>query len=109
MKNNLKKWDVVWINLDPTMCNEMKKTRPCIIVSPSAINKNLNTITIVPLSTNIKELPTRVTISHNNKQGSVCIEQVRTVTKERIVSVDKYPVREKYRELITQTLFEYFK
>lgn len=109
MKKSYKKWDVVWVNLDPAKGNEIKKVRPCIIVSPNAINKNLEIVTVVPLTSTIRELPMRVTIEHNRKQGSVCIEQVRTIAKERIMSVDKQPVKEEYRERIIQTLFEYFK
>lgn len=104
-----KKWDVVWANLDPTKGNEIKKKRPCVIISPNAINNTLNIITIAPLTSTIKDLPTRVAIVHNRKSGDVCIEQIRTISKERIVSIDKQPIKEEYRESIILTLFEYFK
>lgn len=106
---NYKKWDVVWVELDPTRGNEIRKTRPCVIVSPNAINNTLNIATIVPLSSTIREWPMRITVTHNGKQSSICIEQVRTVSKDRIVSVDKSPIKKEYRNLITQTILEYFK
>ena len=106
---NYKKWDVVWIDLDPARGNEIRKTRPCVILSPNAINNTLNIVTIVPLSSTVREWPMRVTVLHKGRKGSVCIEQVRTVSKERIVSVDKTPVKVEYRDAITQTIFEYFK
>jgi mRNA interferase MazF len=109
MMNKYKKWDIVWADLNPTKGNEISKTRPCVILSPNAINNTLNIVTIAPLTSTIKELPTRIAIVHNKKKGDLCIEQIRTISKERIVSVDKQPVKEEYRELITLTIFEYFK
>ncbi|ANI89015.1 hypothetical protein A9P82_06735 [Arachidicoccus ginsenosidimutans] len=109
MIKNCKKWDIVWVDLDPTKGNEIRKTRPCVILSPNAINNTLNIVTIAPLTSTIKELPMRITIMHNKRKSSVCIEQIRTVSKERIVSIDRQPVKEEYRELITLTIFEYFK
>jgi len=104
-----KKWDIVWVDLDPTKGSEMRKTRPCVVLSPNAVNNTLNIVTIAPLTSKIKPFPMRVTITHNDQESDLCIEQICTISKERIVSVDKHPVKEQYREIITLTLFEYFK
>lgn len=109
MISKCKKWDIVWADLNPAKGNEMKKKRPCVILSPNAINNTLNIVTIAPLTSTIKDFPTRVAIVHNKKRGDVCIEQIRTISKERIASIDKQPVKEEYRELIMLTIFEYFK
>ena len=81
----LTQYTIVLVNLDPTMGSEIKKTRPCVIVSPNEINKYLNTIVIAPMTTNLKQYPTRVLVKHNNKKGMIAIDQIRTIDKVRIV------------------------
>jgi mRNA interferase MazF len=61
----LKQYQIVLVNLDPTIGGEMRKTRPCIIISPDEMNKYLQTIVIAPMTTNSKNYPTRVEIVHN--------------------------------------------
>ena len=81
----LTQYTIVLVNLDPTMGSEIKKTRPCVIVSPNEMNKYLNTIVIAPMTTNLKQYPTRVLVKHNNKKGMIAIDQIRTIDKVRIV------------------------
>lgn len=81
----LTQYAIVLVNLDPTMGSEIKKTRPCVIVSPNEMNKYLNTIVIAPMTTNLKPYPTRILVKHNNKQGMVAIDQIRTIDKTRII------------------------
>ena len=81
----LTQYTIVLVNLDPTMGSEIEKTRPCVIVSPNEINKYLNTIVIAPMTTNLKQYPTRVLVKHNNKKGMIAIDQIRTIDKVRIV------------------------
>jgi len=76
---------IVLVNLDPTMGSEIKKTRPCVIVSPDEMNKYLNTIVIAPMTTNLKVYPTRVLVRHNNKKGMIAIDQIRTIDKTRVI------------------------
>lgn len=78
---------IALVNLDPTLGGEIKKTRPCVVVSPDEMNKYLNTIVIVPMTTNIKRYPTRVAIEHDGKQGMMAIDQIRTIDKVRIIKV----------------------
>lgn len=83
----LKQYSIVLVNLDPTLGSEIKKTRPCVILSPNEMNTYLNTIVLAPMTTNLKKYPTRVSVSHNGKKGMIAIDQIRTVDKVRIVRV----------------------
>lgn len=73
------------VNLDPTMGSEMKKTRPCVVLSPNEMNKYLQTIVVAPMTTSSKPYPTRVEIKHNQTKGWIAIDQIRTVDRARIV------------------------
>ena len=81
----LKQYFIVLVNLDPTVGNEIKKNRPCVIISPDEINKFLNTIVVAPMTTNIKKYPTRIEVKHDNKKGMIAIDQIRTIDKSRII------------------------
>lgn len=78
-------YSIVLVNLDPTLGSEIKKTRPCVIVSPDEMNKHLNTIVLAPMTTNLKRYPTRVEVDHDGKKGMIVIDQIRTVDKVRIL------------------------
>ena len=80
-------YSIVLVNLDPTLGSEIQKTRPCVIVSPNEMNKYLNTIVIAPMTSNLKEYPTRIPVNHDGKKGTIAIDQIRTVDKKRIVKV----------------------
>lgn len=81
----LEQYSIILVNLDPTIGSEIKKTRPCVIVSPNEINTFLRTIVVAPMTTNLKNYPTRVQVKHNEKKGMVAIDQVRTIDKSRII------------------------
>ena len=83
----LVQYSIVLINLDPTLGSEIQKTRPCVIVSPNEMNKYLNTIVISPMTSSLKEYPTRIPVNHNDKKGMIAIEQIRTVDKKRIIKL----------------------
>ena len=80
-------YSMVLVDLDPTLVSEIKKTRPCVIVSPDEMNKYLNTIVLAPMTTNMKKYPTRVAVEHEGKNGMIAIDQIRTVDKIRILKV----------------------
>jgi mRNA interferase MazF len=81
----INQYDIVLVNLDPTVGNEIKKTRPCVVISPDEMNKHLRTVIIAPMTTSSKNYPTRVEIKHENKLGWIVLDQVRTVDKLRIL------------------------
>ena len=84
---DLKQYQIVLVNLDPTIGSEMKKTRPCVIISPNEMNKYLQTIVVAPMTSSSKTYPTRVEIKHDKKQGSIVLDQIRTVDRQRIIKV----------------------
>ena len=84
---DLNQYAIVLVNLDPTIGSEIKKTRPCVIISPNEMNKYLNTIVLAPMTTSLKKYPTRVSVNHNGKKGMIAIDQIRTVDKIRIVRI----------------------
>jgi len=83
----LKQYAIVLVNLDPTIGSEIKKTRPCLVISPDEINDNLRAIVIAPMTTKSKPYPTRVKVKHNNQTGWIVIDQIRTIDKSRIVRI----------------------
>ena len=82
---DLKQYQIVLVNLDPTIGSEIKKTRPCVIISPDEINKFLRTIIIAPMTTSSKKYPTRIEVKHDRRIGWVVIDQIRTIDKQRII------------------------
>jgi mRNA interferase MazF len=83
----LKQYAIVLVNLDPTIGSEIKKIRPCLVISPDEINGNLRTIVIAPMTTKSKPYPIRVKVKHNNQTGWIVIDQIRTIDKSRIVRI----------------------
>lgn len=81
----IKQYEIVLVNLDPTIGSEMKKTRPCIVISPNEMNKYLQTIVVAPLTSNSRPYPTRVEIKQPKTKGWVVLDQIRTVDRTRII------------------------
>lgn len=84
---DLNQYQIVLVNLDPTIGSEIKKTRPCLIISPDEMNKHLRTIIIAPITTTSRNYPTRIEVKHDNKLGWVVIDQIQTIDKLRIIKV----------------------
>ena len=84
---DLKQYQIVLVNLDPTIGSEMKKTRPCVVISPNEMNKYLQTIVVSPMTSSSKSYPTRVEITHEKKKGWIVLDQIRTVDRQRIIKV----------------------
>jgi mRNA interferase MazF len=84
---DLKQYRIVLVNLDPTIESEIKKTRPCVIISPDEMNKYLNTVIIAPMTSQSKKYPTRVSVRHENKTGWIVLDQIRTIDKQRIIKI----------------------
>jgi mRNA interferase MazF len=84
---NLLQYNIVLVNLDPTIGSEMKKTRPCVIISPDEMNKHLQTIVVAPISSKSKQYPTRIPVIHASKKGWIVLDQIRTIERMRIVKI----------------------
>jgi mRNA interferase MazF len=77
-------YDVYLVNLDPTMGHEIKKTRPCLILSPDEMNDNLQTVIMAPMTTKSHDCPTRVKVDFQSKTGWIVLDQIRTVDRKRL-------------------------
>jgi len=84
---DLKQYQIVLVNLDPTIGSEIKKTRPCVIVSPDEMNKFLRTIIVAPMTTTSRKYPTRIEVKHDTKIGWIVVDQILTIDKQRIIRV----------------------
>lgn len=78
-------YQVVLVNLDPTIGSEMKKTRPCVIISPDEMNKYLQTIIIAPITGSSKSYPTRVILKNTKVKGWIVLDQIRTIDRQRVI------------------------
>ena len=83
----MNQYEIILVNLDPTIGSEMKKTQPCVIISPDEMNKYIQTVVIAPMTSASKKYPTRVEIKHNKTKGWVVIDQIRTIDKKRVVKI----------------------
>jgi len=77
--------DVHLVNLDPTIGSEIKKTRPCVVISPDEMNRHLRTVIVAPLTSQGRLYPTRVRCHFDGKEGLVVLDQIRTVDVTRLV------------------------
>jgi mRNA interferase MazF len=81
----VKRFEVYLVNLDPTVGREIRKTRPCLVISPDETNRYIATVIVAPMTTQSRDYPTRVACSFNGKDGQVVLDQIRTVDKSRLV------------------------
>ena len=81
----MNQYEIVLVNLDPTVGSEIQKTRPCVIVSPNEINHNLQTLVVSPMTATSRKYPTRVEVKHHGKIGWIAIDQIRTIDKVRVI------------------------
>ena len=79
------RFDVYLVNLDPTIGAEIKKTRPCLVISPDEMNRNIRTVIIAPMTSTNKDYPTRVACTFRKKQGQIVLDQIRTLDKIRLI------------------------
>ena len=81
----VKRFDVYLVSLDPTMGGEIKRTRPCLVVSPDEMSRHIATVIVAPMTTKGRPYPTRVPCRFQGKEGQVVLDQLRTVDKARLV------------------------
>ena len=101
------RFEVYFVQLDPTMGSEISKARPCVIISAKELNRSLNTVIIAPLTSTLRNYPTRINCFTDGKNGQVALDQIRTVDKIRlsrkIATLDQYTGKQ-----ILETLIEMF-
>jgi mRNA interferase MazF len=103
----VKRFDVFLVNLDLTIGSEIKKTRPCVIVSPEEMNRNIATVIIAPMTTKGKAYPTRVVCQFQGKDGQIILDQIRTIDKTRLVK-KLGQISQDEQKLVLDTLAEMF-
>ena len=81
----IRRFDVFLISLDPTKGSEIRKTRPCLIISPDEMNRHISTVIVAPMTTRGQSYPTRVTCTFRRRRGQIVLDQIRTVDKARLV------------------------
>lgn len=81
----IKQYQIILVNLDPTIGSEIKKTRPCVVISPNEMNKYLRTVVIAPMTTSSKKYPTRIKVKLDNKTGWIVLDQIRTIDRQRMI------------------------
>jgi len=81
----VRRFDVLLVNLDPTVDSEIEKTRPCLVISPDEMNRYVRTVIVAPMTTKGRPYPTRVECSFQGRDGQIVLDQIRTVDKARLV------------------------
>lgn len=81
----INRFEVFLVNLDPTVGHEIKKTRPCLVISPNEMNHHISTVIIAPMTTKGRKYPTRIPCTFQGKKGQIVLDQIRTVDQKRLV------------------------
>ncbi|MBA2607230.1 MAG: type II toxin-antitoxin system PemK/MazF family toxin [Acidobacteriota bacterium] len=81
----VKRFEIYLVNLDPTIGVEIQKRRPCLIISPDEMNRNVKTAIIAPMTTKARGFPTRIACQFEGKNGFIVLDQIRTVDKVRLI------------------------
>lgn len=103
----VERFDVFLVNLDPTLGSEIQKTRPCVIISPDEMNRNIATVIIAPMTRKGKAYPTRVVCQFQGKDGQIVLDQIRTIDKIRLVK-KLGQISQDEQRVILDTLAEMF-
>ncbi|MCI0506489.1 MAG: type II toxin-antitoxin system PemK/MazF family toxin [Gammaproteobacteria bacterium] len=81
----INRFDVYLVSLDPTQGHEIKKTRPCVVISPNEMNHFIGTLIVAPMTTKGRGYPSRIPVTFQGKKGQIILDQIRTVDKQRLV------------------------
>lgn len=81
----ISRFDVLLVALDPTLDREIKKTRPCLVISPDEMNSNISTVILAPMTSKGRDFPTRVRCRFQGVTGQIVLDQIRTVDQKRVV------------------------
>jgi len=94
----INQYDIVLVNLEPTIGHEIRKSRPCVVISPIEMNANLATIMIAPMTTKSHEYPSRVALNFAGKNGWIVLDQIRSIDKKRVLKhIGKIEIKTKER------------
>jgi mRNA interferase MazF len=102
----IEQYSIVLVNLDRSVGAEIRKTRPCVVVSPDEMNRHLRTIVVAPMTSQSRIYPTRVKVKHHQKSGWIVVDQIRIIDRKRIlkmVGVLSNPEIRKLKDVIRET------
>ena len=102
-----KRFEVYLANLDPTVGAEIQKTRPCLVISPDEMNRNINTVIVAPMTSKGHAYPSRVSCRFQNKDGQIVLDQIRTLDQRRLVRL-LGRIHPSTRKKVLETLAEIF-
>ena len=104
-----KKWDVVLVDLDLVKGKDISKTRPCLVISPNAMNKYLDTLIVAPFTSTERKYPSRLSVNFKGRQSEVCFDHLKSVSVDRVVQIQgtldpkmRKPVNELLREMFSE-------
>lgn len=84
VSDQVRRFEVYSVRLDPTRGSEIKKTRPCLIISPDEMNKHIRTVIVAPMTSKGRNYPTRIDYVFQKVSGQIVLDQIRTIDKSRL-------------------------
>lgn len=105
----VERYGIYWVNLDPTIGKEMKKVRPCVVLSPNEANKFMNTVVIAPITSTLRSLPMRLSLTLKEKHGQIACDQIRCIDVKRMgkkIHRLSEPQQIKLRKILSEFLVE---
>jgi len=103
----VERYGIYWIKLDPTVGKEMKKVRPCIVLSPNEANRHMSTVIIAPITSTLRHYPMRLSLTLQGKKGQIACDQLRCVDVQRLgkkIHLLPMPQQKKLREFLQEYL-----
>ncbi len=104
----IKRFELYFVNLDPAIGSEINKIRPCLVISPDEINQTLNTVIIAPLTSTIRNYPTRINCFVTGKNGQIALDQIRAIDRLRLTKKMGL-LDSKTKQLVLEVLAEMFR
>jgi len=108
MDMGVRAFDVYLVNLNPTVGLEIKKSRPCVVLSPEKMNNVLGTVIIAPMTTTLRGYPSRVELRFQSKYCEVCVDQIRAVDESRLLKASLGRLKQEEIEAIKGVISELF-
>jgi mRNA interferase MazF len=79
------RFDILLVSLDPSQGSEIKKTRPCVVISPDEMNRHIKTLIVAPMTSTIRDYPTHIPVTFQDQEGRIVLSQIRTIDKTRVI------------------------
>jgi mRNA interferase MazF len=112
LNKQIRKWDILLVDLEPVRGSEINKIRPCLVVSPNVMNQFLQTLIVAPLTTSEKNYPTRIRTNFKGRPGEICLDYLKSIDKGRMIKTEgtlphhlRKTVNELLREMFNEEYF----